>query len=173
MAAPPRRARLFDGTFLFLVGVTVALGAVAWVRGGEGLLRRGLSDGGWLLWRYALLICVSFLAAGLAAAVLPEEWVRRSFGAESGFGGILVATAIGMVTPAGPFVAIPIAAVMSRNGASAGPGGAYWSGWALLRLARFCALEVPMLGWRFAALRYCACVVLPPLAGLIARAVTR
>ena len=162
---------MFDGTFLFLVGVTVVLGAVAWARGGEELLRRGLLDGGWLLWRYALLICVSFLAAGLASAVLPEEWVRRSFGAESGFGGILMATAVGMVTPAGPFVAIPIAAVMIRNGAAAGPVVAYVSGWSLLALHRFIAWEIPMLGFQFAALRYAACLVLPPLAGLIARAV--
>jgi hypothetical protein len=30
-----------------------------------------------------------------------------------------------------------------------------------------------MLGWRFASLRYATCLVLPLLAGLIARAVTR
>lgn len=164
---------MLDGTLLFLVGIVAALGCVAWARGGEEMLRRGLLDGGWLLWRYALLIGVSFLAAGLASAVLPEEWVRRSFGAGSGFGGILVATATGMVTPAGPFVAIPIAAVMIRNGAAAGPVVAYVSGWSLLAVHRLIAWEVPMLGWRFAALRYGACLVLPPLAGLIARMVTR
>ena len=164
---------MFDGTLLFLVAVVVALSAVAWARGGEDLLRRGLLDGTSLLWRYAILICVSFLAAGLASAVLPEEWVRRSFGEQSGVGGILVATAIGMLTPAGPFVAIPIAAVMLRNGASAGPVVAYVSGWSLLALHRFIAWEVPMLGWRFAALRYGACVALPPLAGLIARLFAR
>jgi len=164
---------VFDGTFLFLVAVVVALGAVAWMRGGEEMLRRGLFDGSWLLWRYALLIAVSFLAAGLASVVLPEEWVRRSFGVDSGFVGILMATGVGMVTPAGPFVAIPIAAVMLRNGASAGPVVAFVSGWSLLALHRFIAWEVPMLGFRFAALRWGACLLLPPLAGLIARAVAR
>ena len=164
---------MFDGTLLFLTAIVAALGCVAYARGGEELLRRGLSDGGTLLFRYAILISVSFLAAGLAAAVLPEEWVRRSFGGESGFGGILMATGVGIVTPAGPFVAIPIAAVMIRNGATAGPVVAFISGWSLLALHRFIAWEVPMLGWRFAALRYGACVALPPLAGLIARAVTR
>src|SRR5262252_4414341 len=143
------RPRVFDGTLFLLLGVVAALSAVAWARGGEELLRRGFLDGGAMLWRYAILICVSFLAAGLASAVLPEEWVRRSFGAESGVAGILLATAVGMVTPAGPFVA-------------------YVSGWSLLALHRFIAWEVPMLGWRFAALRYGACVALPPLAGLIA-----
>lgn len=164
---------MFDGTLLFLIAVVVALGAVAWMRGGEEMLRRGLLDGSWLLWRYAILIAVSFLAAGLASAVLPEEWVRRSFGVDSGFGGILMAQGVGMVTPAGPFVAIPIAAVMLRNGAAAGPVVAFVSGWSLLALHRFIAWEVPMLGFRFAALRWVACLLLPLLAGLIARAATR
>jgi uncharacterized membrane protein YraQ (UPF0718 family) len=167
------RPRVFDGTLLVLIAVLAALGWVAYARGGEELLRRGLADGGVLLYRYALLIVVSFLAAGLASAVLSEEWVQRSFGAESGLRGILLATGVGVVTPAGPFVSIPIAAVMIRSGAAAGPVVAFIAGWSLLALHRFIAWEVPMLGWRFASLRYATCLVLPLLAGLIARAVTR
>jgi len=167
------RPRVFDGTLLVLTAVVAALAWVAYARGGEELLRRGLADGGVLLYRYALLIVVSFLAAGLASAVLPEQWVQRSLGAESGLRGIVLATAFGVVTPAGPFVSIPIAAVMIKSGAGAGPVVAFLAGWSLLALHRFIAWEVPMLGWRFAALRYATCLVLPPIAGLIARAVTR
>ena len=164
---------MFDGTLLVLTLVVAALCWVAWLRGGEELLRRGLADGGFLLYRYALLIVVSFLAAGLASAVLPEEWVQRSLGAESGLRGLALATAMGVVTPAGPFVSIPIAAVMIRSGAGAGPVVAFIAGWSLLALHRFIAWEVPMLGWRFAALRYGSCLVLPLIAGMIARVVTR
>src|SRR5262249_59116727 len=95
------RSRVFDGTLFLLLGIVAALSAVAWARGGEELLRRGLLDGGTMLWRYAILICVSFLAAGLASAVLPEEWVRRSFGAESGVAGDVVGDALGWLTSAG------------------------------------------------------------------------
>ena len=164
---------MLDGTLLALVAVVAVLAWVAYARGGEELLRRGLADGGVLLYRYALLIVVSFLAAGLASAVLPEQWVRQSFGAESGLRGIVLATAVGIVTPAGPFVSVPLAAVMIRSGAAAGPVVAFLAGWALLALHRFIAWEVPLLGWRFALLRYATCIVLPPIAGLIARAVTR
>ena len=164
---------MFDGTLLVLTAMVAALGWVAWLQGGEEQLRRGLADGGFLLYRYALLIIVSFLAAGLASAVLPEAWVQKSLGAESGLRGIALATAVGVVTPAGPFVSIPIAAVMLRAGAGAGPVVAFIAGWSLLALHRFIAWEVPMLGWRFAALRYTSCLVLPLIAGLIARAVTR
>lgn len=164
---------MFDGTLLALTAIVAALAWVAYARGGEELLRRGLADGGILLYRYALLIVVSFLAAGLASAVVPEQWVARSFGAGSGLRGILLATAMGIVTPAGPFVAIPIAAVMIRSGATSGPVVAFVAGWSLLALHRFIAWEVPMLGWRFALLRYATCIALPPIAGLIARAFTR
>jgi uncharacterized membrane protein YraQ (UPF0718 family) len=164
---------VLDGTLLALVAAVAALAWVAYARGGEELLRRGFADGGALLYRYALLIVVSFLAAGLASAVLPEEWVQRSLGAESGLRGIVLATAVGVLTPAGPFVSIPVAALMIRSGAAAGPVVAFLAGWALLALHRFIAWEVPLLGWRFALLRYAACIVLPPIAGLIARAVTR
>jgi len=164
---------VLDGTLLALVVAVAILSWVAYARGGEEMLRRGLADGGVLFYRYALLIAVSFLAAGLASAVLPEEWVKSSFGAQSGLRGILLATAVGVVTPAGPFVSIPIAAVMIRSGASAGPVVAFMASWGLLAVHRFIAWEVPMLGWRFALLRYASCIALPPLAGLIARVVTR
>ncbi len=164
---------MFDGTLLVLIGVVAALAWLVYARGGEELLRRGLGDGGMLLYRYGLLIVVSFLAAGLASAVLPEQWMARNLGAESGLRGILIAAAAGIVTPAGPFVSMPVAAVMLKSGAGSGPIVAFIAGWALLALHRFIAWEVPMLGWRFALLRYSTCLVLPPIAGLIARAVTR
>ena len=164
---------MLDGTLLLLVAAVAALAWLAWARGGEELLRRGISDGAILLYRYALLIVVSFLAAGLASAILPEQWMARNLGAESGLRGILLATAAGIVTPAGPFVSMPIAAVMIRSGAGAGPIVAFLTGWALLALHRFVAWEVPILGWRFALLRYSICLLLPPIAGLVARAVAR
>lgn len=164
---------MFDGTLFALVAAVAGLAWLAYARGGEELLRQGLSDGGMLLYRYALLILVSFLAAGLASAVVPEQWMARNLGADSGLRGILIAVAAGVVTPAGPFVSIPIAAVMIKSGAGSGPVVAFVAGWSLLALHRFIAWEVPMLGWRFALLRYSTCLVLPPIAGLIARAVTR
>jgi uncharacterized membrane protein YraQ (UPF0718 family) len=167
------RPRVFDGTLLMLIAVVAALAWLVYARGGEELLRRGLGDGAMLLYRYALLIVVSFLAAGLASAVLPEQWMARNLGAESGLRGILLAAAAGIVTPAGPFVSMPIAAVMIKSGAGSGPIVAFIAGWSLLALHRFIAWEVPLLGWRFALLRYSVCLVLPPIAGLIARAVTR
>ena len=86
---------------------------LAWLRGGRELVLTGLGDGLSLLYRYALVLVVSFLAAGFAEVLIPHDWVRTTLGADSGLRGILLATAAGAVTPAGPFVSMPIAAVNS------------------------------------------------------------
>ncbi len=167
------KSRVLNGTLILMLGVLALLAYLAWARGGSETLRQGFGDGGGLLYRYAPLIIVSFLAAGFVEALIPREWVRDTLGHGSGLRGILIATGAGIVTPSGPFVSMPIAAVMVRSGASAGPVVAFLSAWALLALHRFIAWEVPILGWRFALLRYGVCLVLPVLAGLLARVLVR
>lgn len=168
-----KRSRVIDGTFLLLLGLLAFLAFLAWQRGGIELTSRGLTDGGVLLLRFAPLIVVSFLAAGFAEILLPHEWVRERLGEDSGIGGILLGAGAGIITPAGPFVSMPIAAVMVRSGAGMGPVVAFLTGWSLLALHRFVAWELPILGPRLALLRYGVSIVLPVLAGLAARAITR
>ena len=50
---------------------------------------------------------------------------------------------------------------------------AFLTAWSLLALHRLVAWEIPILGWRLAALRYGVSLVIPVLAGLAARALTR
>ena len=164
---------MFDGTLLFLIGVLAGLAALAWWRGGGELVSQGLGSGWEMLLRFGPMIAVSFLAAGFADLLIPPEWVRSQLGAESGLRGIALATGVGILTPAGPFISMPIAAVMIRTGAGAGPVVAFLSSWSLLAVHRLVAWEVPILGWRFAILRYATCALLPVVAGLVARALTR
>ncbi len=164
---------MIDGTVILLLGLLAGLAWLAHARGGTELLASGFGEGGRLLLRYAPIIALSFLAAGFADQLIPREWVRERLGRETGLGGIVLAAGAGILTPAGPFISMPVAAVMIRSGAGAGPVVAFLSGWALLALHRFVAWEVPILGWRFALLRYACCLVLPVLAGLAARAITR
>ncbi len=164
---------MVDGTLLLLVALLLLLALLAHQRGGSELVVRGLSDGGRMLLRFAPLLAVSFLAAGFAEILIPHDWVRERLGADSGVTGILLGAGAGVITPAGPFVSMPIAAVMMRSGAAAGPVVAFLVGWSLLALHRFVAWEVPILGLRFALFRYALCLVLPVLAGLLARALTR
>lgn len=164
---------MIDGTLLFLIFVLAGLAALAWWRGGGELVSQGIGSGWEMLLRYGPMIVVSFLAAGFADLLIPPEWVRNQLGAESGLRGIALATGVGILTPAGPFVSMPIAAVMIRTGAGAGPVVAFLSSWSLLAVHRLVAWEVPILGWRFAILRYATCALLPVIAGLAARALTR
>jgi len=161
-----------DGAFFVVLGVLLALAALAVLRGGSPMLLDGLGRGGLQLWRFGAVLVISFLAAGLAEVLIPREAIAGALGRDSGLPGILLATGAGVITPAGPFVALPIAAVMRSSGAAAGPVVAYIAGWGLLAIHRFVAWEVPILGLRFAVLRYAVSLGLPVAAGLVARALT-
>lgn len=162
-----------DGQLLFLVALLLALAGVAWWRGGPGLVREGLFGGGALLLRFALVIAISFLAAGFAEVLVPRAWVEGALGRDSGLRGIVLATGAGALTPAGPFVSMPIAAVLLRSGAAAGPVVAFLTAWSLLAVHRLVAWEMPILGARFALFRYAVSILLPLVAGLVARALSR
>lgn len=164
---------MIDGTQLALLALLGLLAAAAFASGGRELLAAGLADGAGSLLRFAPMIAISFLAAGLAQALLPQQWVREHLGTESGFRGIALAVAAGLVTPAGPFVSMPIAAALVRAGAGPGPVVAFVTSWGLLALHRLVAWEIPFLGMRLALLRYGVCVGVPVLAGLAARALAR
>ena len=159
-----------SATLLAMLAVLAALGALAHLRGGPELLARGLGDGWAQLLRFGPLVAVSFLPAGFAEVQIPAQWVRESLGESSGLRGIALATAAGILTPAGPFVSLPIAAVMVRAGAGPGPVVAFVTGWSLLALHRLVAWEIPILGPRLAFLRYGVSLAFPVLAGLAARA---
>ncbi len=162
---------MFDGALLMLVAVLLGLAALAWWRGGTPLLREGLGSGAEMLLNSGLLVAVSFLAAGLAEALIPHEWMSRAMGVDSGLRGILLAAGAGALTPSGPFVAIPIAAAMGRSGAATGPLVAYLCGWGLLAVHRLVAWEIPILGAQLALTRWGVCLVLPVIAGVLARLV--
>jgi len=162
-----------DAQFLGILALVLALGALAFWRGGAVLLRAGLDEGVGQLIRYAALIAVSFLAAGFVQVLIPREWIQGALGHESGMRGIVLASAAGIATPAGPFLSLPIAATLLGAGAAPPAVVAYLSAWSLLALHRLLAWEVPILGARFALLRYAICVALPILAGLLARGLAR
>ena len=164
---------MIDGTFWLLLAILGGLCGLAWQRGGSELLSEGLASGGSMLLRFSLVIVISFLAAGLAERLVPQEWMSEALGDEAGIRGIFVATGAGILTPAGPFVSLPIAAVMLRSGASHAAVVAYLASWGLLAAHRFVAWEVPILGFPFASVRWAACLLLPILVGLAVRVLTR
>jgi uncharacterized membrane protein YraQ (UPF0718 family) len=164
---------VIDGTLVLLLAALAGLALVAHARGGAPLVAEGFRGGADLLVRFGPVIVISFLAAGFAERLVPQELVRARLGDGAGLAGILLGTGAGVLTPAGPFVSMPVAAVLLSSGAGAGAVVAYLTGWSLLSIHRLVAWEVPILGWRFAAVRYGISIGLPVVAGLVARWLAR
>ena len=133
--------------------------------GGEHIL--GLKAAGSILLQIAPLLIFAFIVAGMIQFLIPLEMIAKWVGAESGFRGILIGTAVGGLTPGGPFVTLPIAAGLLRAGAGIGTMVAFITAWSLLAVSRL-PMEVGMLGWKFALIRLACVFFFPPIAGLIA-----
>jgi uncharacterized membrane protein YraQ (UPF0718 family) len=161
--------KLFDGNFWIVLVVLVALCGVAFGRGGAPLLGDALGSGARLFLRFGAVIFLSFLVAGLAEALMPRQWVSQALGEDSGWRGLFLATAAGIVTPSGPFVSMPLAAGMLRSGAAPAPVVAFLAAWSLLAVHRLIAWEVPIMGAPFALTRWALCLFLPVAAGALAR----
>lgn len=118
------------------------------------------------------LLVFSFVVAGLVQVLLPRDLVSRWVGTESGARGLLIGTVAGALTPGGPYVSLPVVAGLLRAGASVGTMVAFLTGWSLWAFSRL-PLEVGIVGWRFTLIRLASGLFFPPIAGLIAQALSR
>lgn len=116
-------------------------------------------------------ILMALLAAGFIAKLIPGDLVGEWIGPGSGARGLIIAALAGVLVPAGPVVAFSLAAVLAQSGAAPPQLVAFVTSWCIFAMHRITIYEIPMLGWRFLALRLGAGAVLPLLAGLIAGAI--
>lgn len=161
--------KIFDENFWILVALLAVLALVAFARGGHPLVFEAMSGGTRQFLRFVLVLYVSFLVAGLVESLLPRAWVSQALGESSGWRGLVLASAVGLVTPAGPYVSMPLAAGMLRSGAAPASVVAFVAAWGLLALHRLIAWEIPMLGLRVALTRWVLSLVAPLLLGALAR----
>jgi len=133
--------------------------------GGEHLI--GLKSAGNILLQIIPLLIFAFIVAGMIQVLIPQEMISKWVGIESGFRGLLIGSALGGLTPGGPFISLPIAAGLLRAGASIGTMVAFMTGWSLLAVSRL-PLEIGLLGWKFTLIRLACTFFFPPIAGLIA-----
>ncbi|MDB4729922.1 permease [bacterium] len=165
--------KIFDSNFWIVFGLLIALAGLAFGRGGTPLLSEALGNGARLFVRFGLVILLSFLVAGLAESLMPREWVSSALGEESGWRGLLLASAAGAITPAGPFVSMPIALTLLKSGAAPASVITFLSAWSLLAIHRLFAWEIPILGSGFALTRWSLCLVLPVIVGAASRLLVR
>ena len=113
------------------------------------------------------ILVFALILAGAIQNLVPSDLISRWVGAESGFRGILIGAAMGIITPGGPYISLPIAAGLLRAGAGIGTMVAFLTGWSLLAFTRL-PMEIGLLGWKFTLIRLACTFFFPPIAGLIA-----
>lgn len=157
---------------LIPASIMVALIVVSLVKFGKKGAADGFVGTGKLFWQVLPNLAIGFTIAGFLALLLPQDLVAGWIGPQSGAKGIFVGSLAGALTPGGPFTHFPILATLIGKGAAVGPVCAYITAWAVIGIHRILIWEAPILGWKFVLVRVAASVVLPPLVGFAASAIS-
>lgn len=147
--------------------LVVALIAAAAYKG-EGLVEQGLRTAGTTGLKFLPILAVAFVIMGFVDVLLPQAVVERWLSDAAGWRGIGVAWLAGVLTPAGSIIGLPLAAALLKAGVGAGVLVTYLTSMATLSLIRV-PLEVGFYGWRLMVLRVVVSLVLPLVAGGLAR----
>ena len=154
--------------------VTLLLGLLALVlwlyawRRGDGSHRRGVVEGWRTLRRTLPLLIAAFLIVGYVDVLAPQRLIQAWIGPESGWTGLLLSEAAGILLPGGPYVVFPLIATLYGAGAGLGPAVTLVTAWAMVGLLRL-SFEIPFMGWRFTAVRWGMGLAVPLLAGALAQ----
>lgn len=152
---------------LLLYGAVAILARVAWQRH-DGSFHRALQLALVQARLVAPRIFCAVLGAGFIAALVPPEAVAAVVGGDTGFPGLLIASALGAVTPGGPMLAFAVGGAALEVGGGTPQIMAFVTAWSLYNLNRTLVWEMPITG-RGATLRRLACALpLPLLLGLAA-----
>ncbi len=144
--------------------VTAILGAIAWHRPGR-LDVQGFRLATLQLRTMGPRVLLGILAASFIAELLPKDVVAELAGPDSGWQGILLATAIGAAVPTGPMVLFPVAVALLEVGVGVPQIVAFVTSWGLLAVHRLIVWEIPLMGVNFVVVRLAASVLFVPLSG--------
>lgn len=166
---PPRRRRVIDWSTIVIVTLVLFSATVVFFRDGTDVLYALFIGDLDLFFDMMPKVFAGSLIGAFITLMLPRELVTRFVGAESGFSGILVAAAFGVILPGGPFTIYPIAAAFLAIGADAGAAIAFITSWTLLGYNRALIWEMPFFGFDFVAWRVFAAIPLPIIVGVLGR----
>lgn len=99
---------------IILAALAAVLLVYAWRRD-DGSHRRGVMRGWETLRRVLPLLLAAFALVGYVDVLAPQQLVRAWVGPESGWSGLLVSEAAGMLLPGGPYVVFPLIATLYRT----------------------------------------------------------
>jgi uncharacterized membrane protein YraQ (UPF0718 family) len=159
-----------DTTTLVLAAIAAALLAVAFWRGRD-LPLAGLLAAGRTLWRNLAILLLGFVIAGLVQVLVPKELIARWLGARAGIKGVQIACLVGGLVPGSPYAVFPVVASLYRAGAGLGAVVGFVSAWSLWSVSRL-PTEMALIDPKLALIRYGITFAVPPLAGLLANALS-
>lgn len=154
-------------TIIAMVGLTLGLIGFAAYKG-EGLVEQGFRTAGTTGLKFVPILLVAFVIMGFVDVLLPRDLVERWLSDAAGWRGLGVAWLAGVLTPAGSITGLPLAAALLKAGVGAGVLVTYLTSMATLSILRV-PLEIGFYGWRLMALRVAVSLVLPFVAGALAR----
>ncbi|MDH5750218.1 MAG: permease [Rhodospirillales bacterium] len=154
-------------TSIVLWLLAIGLGVYAYTKPGD-LHREGLKIAKAQLIKILPRVLMAVMTAGFLGAILPGEMVSSWLGKESGLQGIIIASVVGGFIPGGPVLSFPFVVALMKTGAGVPQMAALLAGWSVFALHRVMAFEIPLMGWRFTALRFSSSLLLPPLSGILA-----
>lgn len=160
-------------------GALIAMGAmlfamlfaVYWLHGSLGL-GTAIKTAGVTGGKFLPILFLAFLMMGCVELLLPADLTERWLSDAAGWRGIIIAWIAGALTPAGSVVGLPLIAALSKAGAGLSVLITYMVSLALLSAIRF-PMEVGIVGWRLAILRFTVCLFVPPLTGIITLTIVR
>jgi uncharacterized membrane protein YraQ (UPF0718 family) len=173
-ASPPVRrppsllSRLTEGSFLFLVAFAVGGGIACYLVRGPEVFWAALEEHLWLLLAIVPVLAGAVLLGAFIQAMIPPGYVRSRLGEGSGLRGIGIGSFIGLFIPGGPMISMPLLMAVIEAGADLAACISFYMSWSLLALVRIIQWELPLMGWKFALIRFLSSVPLPLIAGLIA-----
>jgi len=115
---------------------------------------------------------LGFVIAGLVQVLVPKELISRWIGAQAGAKGVLVACVAGGLVPGSPYAVFPLMAGLQQAGAGLGAVVGFVSAWSLWSVSRL-PVEIALIDPKAALVRYGLTFVVPPIAGLLANALSR
>ena len=162
-----------DASMMFFIGLALlSVALVYWIKG-TAALSHALSQSLVLLGNVIPLIALGMMLGGLARELADPKKIAPILGAQSGWAGLFLATALGAITPGGPFAAFPIVYALFIAGADVGAVIAYVTAWSVIGIHRVIIWEWPLLGHEFVIVRVLTALPLPILAGALARLLAR
>ena len=166
MLAKRKKSKMLIPTIIMGI-LAVVLLIVGYSKGNSGHIA-GTKIAMNMIFEILPLLIFAFIVAGMVQVLLPEAFIAKWIGNESGFRGILIGSVAGGLAPGGPYVSLPIVAGLIRSGAGIGTTVAFLTGWSIWAVSRL-PMEVGILGWKFTLVRLGSTLVFPPLAGLLAQ----